>query len=203
MSTFRWLSMAAVVVTLVGCVTSSGLGPQGESSLSSSKEVGSSAKNQKDQNELQNLPDIEKSGSVFQVRGNVARQVYQQLASVGQRSHEGGQEVVKFIGDLEISCSRSGGVLPAGTRGFPPPVDYECQIRGNSTSQDGKASDQKEVVFLKNGSAKRFFGALSATPQQSEDRVSKSIRGQMVIVCKGAALPRDGAKCEAERTVAH
>lgn len=202
MKPYHRFSLALVAVGLLGCVTSAGVEnrnesavSQGTTSIESLRAVSSTR--------TETLPDINSNGSVFQIRGNVARQVYQQLASVGQRSHEGDQEVVKYVNEVEILCTRSGGILPAGTRGFPPPVDYECHIRGNSIAKDGKPADQKEVVFLKNGAAKRFFGALVATPIQQDDRVSKSVKGSVAIVCKGAGAARDGAKCEAERMISH
>lgn len=196
----HWLSVGVLCAWSFGCVTASNDLSNADVALSDTKtKVNNTASTEAN---VESLPDINSSQSVFQVRGNVARQVYQQLASVGQRSHDGGQEVVKFMGDLEISCTRSGGVLPAGTRGFPPPVDYECQIKGAAIGKDGKPSSSREVVTLKNGSAKRFFGALATTPIQSQDKVSKSLKGEMVITCKGAVIAKEGARCEAER-VAH
>lgn len=189
---------------LAACTTTDGSKASKEDVVASAKAATDPASaNEGRPQDMQNLPDIagseSKDGAVFNVRGAVARQVYRQLSGVGQRSHEGEMEVVTYSGPLEISCVRTGGVLPPGTRGYPAPVNYECMIKGSAAKSGPGSSD---VVVLKNGAAKRFFGALAATPTQKDEKVSKSYKGNLVITCKGGTAALDGAKCEALK-VAH
>ena len=187
---------------LAACTTTDGSKSSKQDVVESSRLEADSTVAKKE--DMQNLPDIagseSKDGAVFNVRGAVARQVYRQLSGVGQRSHEGEMEVVTYSGPLEISCVRTGGVLPPGTRGYPAPVSYECEIRGSAAKAG--AAGANDVVVLKNGAAKRFFGALAATPMQKDEKVTKSYKGNLVITCKGASGALDGAKCEALK-VAH
>lgn len=193
----RVYSVIMLAYSLSGCVTASNnqAGPQAEIDRNSAEATTSNSL--PSEKKIKELQSVGPSGPVFQIRGTVARQVSEQLSRQHGGRREKNQDSVTLSGSLDISCLRSGGILPAGATGFPAPVEYNCSIKTSSTD-----TPSKEVVLLKNGAAKRFFGALAITPEMRQEQVSKSVSGDIVIVCKGANAKGDNAHCEAEK-IAH